>query len=164
MALHFGERAVVNASCGLEYAPAVEILTEKIGARVGSVPLEIALPVERDEEDPCLCSASCTLVQKLAGDGPCPPHSPCSEPDGPGTGCAFATDEDGTRRALCTLAQAPTQLEDCTAGCNASGALRSVEEGGDWYYTISSLSGPRIVYTGAFAPEPGAELHLSCCP
>lgn len=161
MALHFGERAIVHASCNSSYRPAVEMLTEKIGERVGSVPLETALPAERDADDPCACSASCTLVQKLAGEGPCPPHSPCLEPGGPGTGCAFDTDEEGAR-ALCTLSQASTRLEDCSAECDAPGARRSVEGGGSWFYTVSP-SGPRIVYTAAFAPEPAAELYLSCC-
>ena len=122
MALHFGERAVVHASCNELYRPAVEMLTEKIGERVGSVPLETVLPVERGAGDPCACSASCTLVQKLVGAGPCPPHSPCLEPGGPSTGCAFATDEEGARRALCTFSQASTLLEDCSAECDAPGA------------------------------------------
>ena len=163
MALRFGERAVVHSSCEASYRPAVEMLADKIGERVGSVPLDAALPVERDEADPCVCRSSCTLVEELPEGLACWPERPCLEPGGPGTGCAFEEGEAGERHALCTIPQADTRLEDCSVECDAPGAERTVDGDGWWYYTVSPSSGPRIVYTGVIDTVAGSEIYLSCC-
>jgi hypothetical protein len=151
----------MQSVCTDNYGPHMVQLTDLLLERLWSDTLDAPLPVQMDDADPCTCRAACTLVEELLDIAECPPEKPCHEPAGPGTGCAFETDEEGVRHPLCTIPQLDTTLDDCSLGCEQPGNAHRTGTDPGWYYVMGS-AGPRIVFSGAL-PGSDSRVHLTCC-
>lgn len=167
MAQQFGDNALVRSICADDFEPAIKGLTDKIVGRINEITFSRELETSKDEADPCLCLASCSIVEALADLRDCPADRPCFEPLGPGTGCTYL-EEDGYRRTLCVIPQAGTRLSDCSLECTDPSAVHTVDGEGWYYLQYGENGGPQVGFTESMIPSDGSTVYIQCesmiCP
>ena len=156
-----GESSIVGSICTDDFQPFIRDLADLVHDRLRPAAPMPPLPVEADEEDPALCSASCTLVELLPDIRECPAGRDCvaDEQDQ----CVIEWGDDGRGRSLCEMAQVPTRLSDPGGDCLDATLAHTPEEGAGWYYVPTTYGEPRIRFGAGAYQTPGSVLRLSCC-
>ncbi len=171
----FGANALVQSICTSDFSPAIAGLTAKLHEVVDSVGVARELATSKDPLDPCRCMATCTILEQLVDNRPCPPEKPCYEQGGPGTGCTLQEDEGGMLHSMCVIPQAGTRITtDCNLECNDAAANHQIDGvgwyyvGRDWTFGGTPQVDPMINFTDGMTPAEGSNVYIQCesevCP
>jgi len=165
-----GDNAMVHSICNDDFGPALDVLTWRLHDRLDSYRIPPELPFERDPEDDCRCQTTCTMIELLENDLPCPASKPCVRSDGPTNGCLTSWSGE-VFRSLCTIPQAGTRTSLCGVACDDPGAVHAPDpsSGGGWFYLGNGWSfesgtglATGIGFTEGMEPDAESLTFLSC--
>jgi hypothetical protein len=173
LARMLGDRATVHSICSDDYSPALEGITNRLHDVLDCLMLHRELPVETDDNDPCLCRATCSLVEQMEDDRLCPASKPCVRSEDPLEGCVVDRGRDELFHSLCTIAQLGTRMVDCDPldppACDEPGVVHAPEEGEGWYYmgrgwmTEDGVNEePEFKFTRDVIPGEDSQLYIQC--
>jgi len=167
-----GDNAIVQSICTDTFVPAVQALTNKLKEALDKLGFHRYLETEKDPDDPCRCVSTCTIVEELSDNRPCPPEKPPYDGDGDGVGDTKLDPETNQVHTLCEIPQAGAQTSRCDLPCDSAEATYTKYPGkeGWWYnpYEPAMTGKLPTIHLEGVLPAAGSGVGIQCrsvvCP